>query len=977
MNKNKDSIYDFNKLKESPFAPSTEDELLDEYADLLVRYQSFRNGNSDKLDSASNLDEFKKTNEEVRREFLRQNHHECSHRYVMHLEKCFKSKNGCQGLDIASRIAEDLANICKAHGENLSFLETELENAAQYDERQVVNLQFVAEMVRLGDIIHFSKDRTPVVLQSAIDFKSSFSQGQWDIKSETQLKYEIKDGTIIFTTDKIKKPGHYYTLKDYIGWVNGEIDNYIRLSRNWDEKYKFDIKVNDKGIKYDSKHFTPASGNGFTLNQKRIIELLMGVELYKDKYACLRELYQNSLDACRCRMAKDETENIKRDGVIEFGIENRKYGRYLYCMDNGTGMTKEIIEKYLLHIGTSYYKSADFRRQQAEDGHSFTPVSQFGIGILSCFMIGTEIEIVTKTRDANECIALTIENERECMYYKPARENDVEKIKRNGNIGTIIWVKLKDYDKLSVGKLEKTWAISEFNYYDNIDNIPGKLKEYYKLYHNHLYRYLDEYIVVVPEGITVKVKTDDGNTTNIVSKPYQLKIGELGLSDTDMQNIFALHNEDATEYNIWYDQLVANIKTYPININTEDVEFRTFISLPLSSNYDSIQPYMNRNGEAVDGISVKQGEYYDIFEIRLNLHKEGVLNFVGNNRPQLSIDRQRIVYYPEEIGKIMENVAEEYIKTVIDIAKKHIKDNHLQDDNDTVLAVKRQVFEQLENYTGFYVNRLADGEYGNFDWENLSGILGQKTTIREFMKMKKIIVKNYDYREFDKLTKSLFKAKFLTADSVKINEDNELTIECQGNPTIPDNFINYESYLLLTDDEAINFGEYDLRTNLYPLVSKRLADWVENDEIIFTKGNNMVLKGYFGRLTLASTINDSFNESLINPYNYHNTFKNTLYYGVNLSILEGKSLMSFIFISPSILTDKASKELEKIKEDFPEYYKGVKEGWSVFVTDGECVIYKPGIWKRDDLLKEVPSYFWEENKDEKFVFSDGTECKCP
>lgn len=979
ISKNKDSIYDFNKLKESPFAPSTEDELLDEYADLLVRYQSFRNGNSDKLKSASNLNEFKKINEEVRREFLRQNHHECSHRYVMHLEKCFKSKNGCQGLDMSSRIAEDLANICKAHGGNLSFLETELENAAQYDERQVVNLQFVAEMVRLGDIIHFSKDRTPVVLQSAIDFKSSFSQSQWNIKSETKLNYEIKDGTIIFTTDNIKKPGHYYALKDYIGWVNGEIDNYIRLSHNWDEKYKFDIKVNDKGIKYDSKHFTPASGNGFTLNQKRIIELLMGVELYKNKYACLRELYQNSLDACRCRMAKDETENFKRDGVIEFGIENREDGRYLYCMDNGTGMTKEIIEKYLLHIGTSYYKSADFRRQQAEDGHSFTPVSQFGIGILSCFMIGTEIEIVTKTRDANVCIALTIENERECMYYKPARENDVEKIKRNGNIGTIIWVKLKDDDGLSVGELEKPWAIIKHDFNQDIDYTPIQLRKYYKLYHNHLYGYLDEYIVVVPDGINVKVKTDDGNTTNIVSKPYEYKIRELGLSDTDMQIKYALHNEDATEYNISYDQLVPNIKTYPININTEDVEFRTFISLPLSSDYyDFDQPYMSRNVEAVDGISVKKGEYHDTFGIKRFLHIKGVLNFIGNNRPQLSIDRQRIVNYPKEMNKIMENVAEKYIQTVINIAKKHIKDNNLQDDNDTVLAVKRQAIELcVMLLPKFYVNRLADGEYGNFDWENLSGVLGWKTTIMEFMKMKKIIVKNYDYREFDPLTKSLFKAKFLTADSVKINEDNELTIECQGNPTIPDDFINRD-YKLLTDDEAINFGEYDLKTNLYPLVSKRLADWVENDKIIFTKGNNMVLRGYYRELTLASTISDIFNESLINPYDYHYTFKNTEYYEVNLSILKGKSLMSFIFISPSILTDKASKELEKIKEDCPEYYKGVKEGWSVFVADkSECVIYKPGIWKRDDLLKEVPSNFWEEHKDEKFAFSDGTECKCP
>lgn len=979
INKNKDSIYDFNKLKESPFAPSTEDELLDEYADLLVRYQSFRNGNSNKLDSASNLDEFKKTNEEVRREFLRQNHHECSYRYVKHLENIAE----CQELDIASRIAEDLANICKAHGENLSFLKTELKYDEQYDEGQVVNLQFVAEMVRLVDIIHFSKDRAPVVLQSAIDFKSSYSQSQWDIKSETKLKYEIKDGTVIFTTDKIKKPGHYYALKDYIGCVNDEIDNYIRLSHNWNEKYKFDIKVNDKGIIYNSKYFTPASGNGFTLNQKRIIELLMGVELYQDKYACLRELYQNSLDACRCRMAKDKIENIKRDGVIEFGIENREDEKYLYCIDNGTGMTKEIIDKYLLHIGTSYYKSADFRRQQAEDGHSFTPVSQFGIGILSCFMIGTEIEIVTKTRNANECIALTIENERECMYYKPARENDVEKIKRNGNIGTIIWVKLKDDDKLSVGKLEKPWIILKYGFNYDKKYIPNELHTYCDWYHNHLYDYLNKYIVVVPDGINIRVKTDDGDTTGIVSKPYQLKIGELGFNDADMQ--IKNNNKNSS-----FEQSLKNTITYPINLNVEGIEFRSLVSFPLSPdchfNFINSLCIIKRN-DAVDGILVSEGEGKgkcdDTFSIKRMLNRKGILNFVGNNRPQLSIGRQKIINYPKEMDNVMATIMEEFIKNVIDTAKKHIIENHLQNDNGTVLTVKHKVFKQLGDHADFYVNRLADGEYGNFNWENLSNVLGQKTTIREFMEMKKITVKNYDCREFDDLTMSLFKAKFLTADSVKINEDNELTIECQGNPTIPDNFINRD-YILPTDDEAINFNEYDVKTNLYPLVSNCFANWIEQDKRIDSEGNNAIgLKSRvyidISFLILDSTIKDKSSMgtfSTINPYDYQSMFSH-IYNGLVSKLTQNNTnLMSFVFISPSILTDKESKKIESIKEDYPEYYKGVKEGWSVFLTEKNCVICKPGIWKRDDLLKEVPSSFWELNE-YKFVFSDGTECKCP
>ncbi|MEQ9147034.1 MAG: hypothetical protein RLP13_02080, partial [Cytophagales bacterium] len=68
--------------------------------------------------------------------------------------------------------------------------------------------------------------------------------------------------------------------------------------------------------------------------------------------------------------------------------------------DYGMGMTLEQIEKYFLKIGNSFYNSDDFEVSKIDfpiEDKKFTPVSRFGIGILSCFMVGDLIEISTKS----------------------------------------------------------------------------------------------------------------------------------------------------------------------------------------------------------------------------------------------------------------------------------------------------------------------------------------------------------------------------------------------------------------------------------------------------------------------------------------------------------------------------------------------------------------------------------------------------
>lgn len=112
-----------------------------------------------------------------------------------------------------------------------------------------------------------------------------------------------------------------------IRWVDDEIYNYYILKQRQKnvlniEKYTLLLadKVDMRDIDYDKEIFIPQKEMRFSLNQSKILELLMGKQLYKDEFLCLRELYQNSLDATKCMMAYNKTNNSSESFKIEFGI---------------------------------------------------------------------------------------------------------------------------------------------------------------------------------------------------------------------------------------------------------------------------------------------------------------------------------------------------------------------------------------------------------------------------------------------------------------------------------------------------------------------------------------------------------------------------------------------------------------------------------------------------------------------------------
>jgi hypothetical protein len=58
--------------------------------------------------------------------------------------------------------------------------------------------------------------------------------------------------------------------------------------------------------------------------------------------------------------------------------------------DRGIGMDKEIIQRYFLQVGRSYYTTDEFRRN-----YRFIPTSRFGLGFLSVFAVSDHVTVET------------------------------------------------------------------------------------------------------------------------------------------------------------------------------------------------------------------------------------------------------------------------------------------------------------------------------------------------------------------------------------------------------------------------------------------------------------------------------------------------------------------------------------------------------------------------------------------------------
>lgn len=124
----------------------------------------------------------------------------------------------------------------------------------------------------------------------------------------------------------------------------------------------------------------------FQIDLRGIIELLSG-HLYSGPEVFVRELLQNGVDAIRERVNADPTWN----GHITFELHTKTRSvPHLVASDNGMGLTEEEVHQFLSTIGQS-------SKRLGRGGQPQDYLGQFGIGILSCFVVSDDIVVISQS----------------------------------------------------------------------------------------------------------------------------------------------------------------------------------------------------------------------------------------------------------------------------------------------------------------------------------------------------------------------------------------------------------------------------------------------------------------------------------------------------------------------------------------------------------------------------------------------------
>jgi molecular chaperone HtpG len=329
-------------------------------------------------------------------------------------------------------LASELAEVCFSHNDNaLSLLN--MDKRFLCGQGTYACLPLIAVILRLSDVLDFDAKRTPSILFSHLAVKNPVSLQEWN-KHRSIESWFISNEIIQFHA-KCTHPAIEASIHAFCNVIDSELsacNNVITSINEFHRGVRRDLQIQIPFNVDRTKITTKKDLFGkplylyrdtqFNLSKNQVIDLLMGTKLYGDPEVALRELIQNSIDACLLRQALEKQWGnlYVPDITVKYSTEDNE--DILEVIDNGTGMDQYIIDSYYSKVGSSFYKSSDFYDMKSESNADFTPTSRFGIGILSCFMVADTLIVDTRRakgpHESSDPINLMVEGQESIFWIK-------------------------------------------------------------------------------------------------------------------------------------------------------------------------------------------------------------------------------------------------------------------------------------------------------------------------------------------------------------------------------------------------------------------------------------------------------------------------------------------------------------------------------------------------------------------------------
>ena len=314
---------------------------------------------------------------------------------------------------------DDLITICKSHHYDYDELIQPNFDPKPVGPTDIVNVRYLALLLRVADILENDPERTPEVLIKHRKISPS-SLIYWYKDHSFNLRIENDDTGRKRVSIYARPPSAllHKAILETVDFIEYELRICTRIS----EENRFQrFNANELPHKwvllpYITLNIAPLNENyeyiegTFKPNTQKLIKLLAGTSLYKDPLAAFGELIQNALDSIKTAIALERLSLWKATGDNSGSFE-KKYKiecklsrigeRYtLTCTDNGIGITKKIFSQYFLTSGSEKSSFAKHLERECENaGFSPETTGQFGIGVLSYFMLAEKIEIYSRRSD--------------------------------------------------------------------------------------------------------------------------------------------------------------------------------------------------------------------------------------------------------------------------------------------------------------------------------------------------------------------------------------------------------------------------------------------------------------------------------------------------------------------------------------------------------------------------------------------------
>jgi len=307
-------------------------------------------------------------------------------------------------------IREALGELCRSH--NLDVAEIKICDALQNNYLETADLKFCAILLRLADILDFDNSRSPDAVYQMLglarrkDKRAERSDVEWLKHLATDGFHFPKQRDPSYCLGFLAGPSHpavEHDIRKFLDVIEREFAQCKGLLPFLEDRWRGFIlpgEINRANIKSNGYSYGEYR---FLLDQTQVLNLLMGENLYEDRHVFVRELLQNAIDASRYREFSERVHGnshykAKPIRVSEWrDTEGRLWIRF---DDFGMGMDEPIIRNHLLRVGSSYYQTGKFRadviRGRKRGAPDFVPISRFGIGLVSCFIIADRVEISTR-----------------------------------------------------------------------------------------------------------------------------------------------------------------------------------------------------------------------------------------------------------------------------------------------------------------------------------------------------------------------------------------------------------------------------------------------------------------------------------------------------------------------------------------------------------------------------------------------------